>query len=175
MKNLIKRLPAFAKGNCLNVVIETPKGSNVKYAYAPSERLFALKRALPEGMMFPFNFGFVPSTKAEDGDPLDILVLNEGTLFPGCLIQAEVLGAIEAEQSENGKKTRNDRLIVRAVTKESPTSLESMELTKKTVHEIEHFFKAYNKLAGKKFKVLRRVGPKKALGLVRKSIKAFRA
>jgi inorganic pyrophosphatase len=88
MKNLIARLPAFDPDKkCVNVVIETPKGSCIKYAYDAECGLFALKRALPQGFAFPFNFGFVPSTLGEDGDPLDILILNEEPLFPGCLVK----------------------------------------------------------------------------------------
>src|SRR3954463_9187396 len=119
MKKAIKRLPAFDSNmKCLNVVIETPKGSRVKYAYDPDAEMFELKKALPEGMMFPFNFGFIPGTKAEDGDPLDILILNQEPLIPGCLLKARLLGVLEAEQSEDGKTTRNDRLIGVAIEKQ---------------------------------------------------------
>ena len=58
-----------AKRKIVNVIVETPKGSRVKYAYDPEAELLKLKRALPEGMLFPFNFGFIPSTKEDDGDP----------------------------------------------------------------------------------------------------------
>jgi len=123
MKNPIKRLPPFDDKECVNVVIETPKGSRVKYSYDPKSSLLSLTRALPEGLMFPFNFGFIPGTKADDGDPLDILIFNEEPLIAGCLIHAEPVAAIEAEQVADGKRIRNDRLIGRAVSKEAPTSL----------------------------------------------------
>ncbi|HZR17115.1 MAG TPA: inorganic diphosphatase [Verrucomicrobiae bacterium] len=175
MKNLIKRLDAFDKDKkCINVVVETPKGSRVKYAYEPKSGLFLLKRALPEGMMFPFNFGFIPGTIAEDGDPLDILILNEEALVCGCLVKTRLIGLIEAEQTdEDGAKARNDRLIGLALPKESPTSLESVRFDKKVQAEIEFFFKAYNKLAGKKFKVLGQCGEKRALEDVHKGVKAY--
>ena len=169
VRKAIKRLEAFdGEKKCINVVIETPKGSRVKYAYDPDTGLFALKRALPEGMMFPFNFGFIPGTKAEDGDPLDILILNEEPLIPGCIVKADPLGVIMAEQSEEGEKTRNDRLIGFAIGKQSPSFLEKIELDKKTLSEIEYFFVSYNKLGGKKFKILGKSGPKKAIEMVRK-------
>jgi inorganic pyrophosphatase len=57
----------------LRVVIETPKGSRNKFAYDPDQHLFELKKVLPAGMTFPYDFGFVPSTKAEDGDRVDVL------------------------------------------------------------------------------------------------------
>ena len=59
----------------IQVIIETPKGSRNKYAFDPEQRIFELKKVLPAGMAFPYDFGFVPSTVAEDGDPTDVLVL----------------------------------------------------------------------------------------------------
>jgi inorganic pyrophosphatase len=66
-------------------IIETPKGSRNKFDYDPETNLFMLAGLLPEGMMFPFDFGFIPSTLAEDGDPLDILVLMDAPAHAGCL------------------------------------------------------------------------------------------
>ena len=121
--------------------------------------------------MFPFNFGFIPGTKADDGDPLDILILNEEPLFSGCLVKARLIGVIKAEQTEEGKTTRNDRLIGLAIGKQAPSSLEGIGLDRRTLSEIESFFVSYNRLSGKKFKVLGKSGPKRALGMVRKSQK----
>lgn len=78
MKKAVESLEAFdKKQNSVNVIVETPKCSRVKYSFELESGLFRLKRALPEGMAFPFNFGFIPSTSGEDGDPLDIVILNE--------------------------------------------------------------------------------------------------
>src|SRR5215831_13572854 len=105
MKTAIAKLDAFdKKRKCWNVVIETPKGSNVKYSMNEKTGLLSLKKALPEGMVFPFNFGFVPQTLAPDGDPMDVLVFNEEPLVAGCLLQVRPVGVIKAEQSE-GKET----------------------------------------------------------------------
>jgi len=60
----------------IRVIIETPKGSRNKYAFDPDEKVFTLKKVLPAGMAFPYEFGFVPSTEADDGDPVDVLVFN---------------------------------------------------------------------------------------------------
>jgi inorganic pyrophosphatase len=161
MKNLITSVEAFDKENkCLNVIIETPKGSRVKYAYGEETRLFEVKKALPEGMVFPFNFGFIP-------------ILNEEPLVPGCLVKARVVGVIKARQTEKGETTRNDRLIGMAIVKQSPTFMEKLELSKKTCSEIEHFFISYNELSGKKFKVLGQDGPRKAIQLVKRAVKEF--
>jgi len=172
MSNLIQRLGTFEKDKLINVVIETPKGSRVKYAFQPETGLFELKRALPEGMVFPFNFGFIPSTLAEDGDPLDILILNEEELVPGCVLKARVECAIKAQQIEDGTTTRNDRLIGLAVLEETPTFMETVTIQEKTLNEIEYFFKSYNKLYGRKFKILGKTGAKKAMELVKKAAKA---
>jgi inorganic pyrophosphatase len=174
MKNLIKRVTPFdEKKQCVNVVLETPKGSQVKYAYDPDTDLFALKKALPEGMMFPFNFGFIPGTKGGDGDPLDVLILNQEPLVPGCLIKVRLIGVIKAEQAEKGKTSRNDRLIGMAIAKQTPTFLESMKLNGKTLAEIEYFFESYNRLAGKKFKVLGKSGPQEARAIVQKAARRY--
>ena len=69
------------------VVIETPKGSRNKYAFNDEQKVFELKKVLPAGMTFPYDFGFVPSTKAEDGDPVDVLVLMDEPAFAGCVLR----------------------------------------------------------------------------------------
>jgi hypothetical protein len=69
----------------LRVVIETPKGSRNKFAFDPEDHVFELKKVLPAGMTFPYDFGFVPSTQADDGDPVDVLVLMDEPAFAGCL------------------------------------------------------------------------------------------
>src|SRR3954464_9304827 len=127
MKKAIEDMRAFdAEKKCLNVVIETPKGSRVKYSYDEKTGMLELKKALPEGMVFPFNFGFIPGTKAEDGDPLDVLVVNEESLLSGCLVKARLIAIIEAEQKEqDGTKVRNDRLVAMAIAKQTPTFMES--------------------------------------------------
>lgn len=92
----------------LRVVIETPKGSRNKFAFNPDEHIFELKKVLPVGMTFPYDFGFVPSTKADDGDPVDVLVLMDEPAFPGCALICRVIGVIQGEQGNKKKKERND-------------------------------------------------------------------
>ena len=101
----------------MKVIIETPKGSRNKFKYDPDLRMFKLSKVLPEGMVFPYDFGFVPSTKGEDGDPVDVLVLMDEPTFPGCLLECRLVGVLEAEQEEEKKKKQNPRLI--AVAKQS--------------------------------------------------------
>ena len=98
-------------GTTIHVIIETPKGSRNKYAFDAERKVFQLKRVLPVGMAFPYDFGFIPSTRAEDGDPVDVLVLMDEPAFPGCLLECRVIGVIEGEQGKKKQKERNDRIV----------------------------------------------------------------
>lgn len=77
MKSLAEKLDPFDEDGNLHVIVETPMGCRNKYSYDPELNVFRLKKALAEGMVFPFDFGFVPSTLGEDGDPLDVLVITD--------------------------------------------------------------------------------------------------
>lgn len=158
----------------LNVIVETPKGSRVKYAYDEDKGLFAITKMLPDGMVFPFNFGFIPGTLAEDGDPLDMLILNEEPVVSSTWLTVRPLAVIKATQTENGKKTRNDRLVGQALSKEVPVEMRELKLEKPMVKQIEAFFVNYNQLYGQKFKVLGTGGAGKATRMVIKAIKAFK-
>jgi inorganic pyrophosphatase len=148
MKQQIQRLePINAKKNCINVIVETPKGSRVKYAYDPKSGFFELSKALPGGMMFPFNFGFIPQTLADDGDPLDVLILNEESVISGCLLKVRPVAVMKATQIEKGKPVRNDRIIGQALTKETPMEFQALKLEKSMVLQIEMFFTNYNRCA----------------------------
>jgi inorganic pyrophosphatase len=168
-------LPTY-DGDSLNAIIETPIGSHAKYAFDVESGLFKLKTVLPAGAVFPYNFGFLPSTQGEDGDPLDVLVLMEAAAYPGCLLPSRLIGVIEAEQTETeGEIQRNDRLI--AVAKSSAlygeiVALNDLQLP--LVEQIEHFFASYNKLRGKKWKPIGRHGSTRAERLIKHGIKRFR-
>lgn len=79
----------------IDVVIETPKNSRFKYTYEEKLKGFKMKKVLPAGLVFPYDFGFIPNTKGEDGDPLDIIVLSEHALFPGCIVECKIIGSIK--------------------------------------------------------------------------------
>lgn len=154
----------------LRVVIETPKGSRNKFKYDPELGSYRLNAVLPEGMVFPFDFGFVPCTQAQDGDPVDVLLLMDIPAFPGIVVESRIVGVIEAEQSEDGSTERNDRII--AVAKDSRTHSDikkPADLNSNMMHEIERFFTNYNKERGKKFKVLGFKGEDAAIKLIKKS------
>lgn len=168
-------LPAIAEDGSVLVVVETAKGSRNKYALEEKLGVFLLKGVLPEGTSFPYDYGFVPSTQGEDGDPLDILVIMDAPAFTGCVITVKLIGAIEAEQTErDGRRERNDRLIgvaTHAHTHEHVASLS--DLRPQMVDEIEGFFEHYNRLAGKAFHPIGRGDADAATRLLTEGRKAF--
>src|SRR4051812_38704535 len=167
---MISTLPAFdEKHGDANVVIETPKGCRNKYRFDEDRNLFELAGVLPAGAVFPFDFGFIPSTKAADGDPIDVLLLMDEPAYPGCLVRSRLIGVIEAFQTErDGKRMRNDRLIAVASKSNEHRAISNLrDLPKETLDEIEHFFKSYNDARGKRFKPLSRKGPRQAIKLVK--------
>lgn len=152
----------------LNAIIETPKGSRNKYDYMERQGVFKLTGVLPSGASFPFDFGFIPSTLGEDGDPLDVLVLMDEAAFAGCLVSVRLLGVIEAEQTErDGAVMRNDRFIAVASHYRQQDELQELtDLSSVLMDEIEHFFISYNTIKGKNFEPLRRSDSKRALELL---------
>lgn len=164
-----------AKATC-RAIIETPKGSRNKFDYDPESNLFMLGGLLPEGMMFPFDFGFIPSTMGDDGDPLDIMVLMDAPAHVGCLIDVRIIGLIDAEQTEDGKTEKNSRLLGAAIHSYEHEELETIANVSKTLlSQVEEFFVSYNKQRGKKFKITDTAGPKKALRFLKSGIKAHQS
>jgi inorganic pyrophosphatase len=167
MFNPFSQLQPF-DGDTLNVVIETPKGSRNKFNWDEEKGLWKLGGVLPAGAVFPFDFGFVPNTHGEDGDPLDVLVLMDEPAFAGCWVPSRLLGAIEAEQTErDGECGRNDRLIAVGENSRNHKDVQSLnDLSANLIEEIEHFFVSYHEAKGKKFEVIGRADAAKARKLV---------
>jgi inorganic pyrophosphatase len=165
------RVLPYAKSGELNVIIETPKGARNKFKYEPDAGIFALGGVLPQGAVFPFDFGFVPGTEGGDGDPLDVLVLMDEPAFAGCLVPSRLIGVLEAEQTEDGQTERNDRLIAVAAGSRNHADIRTIDaLSGNIVQEIEHFFVSYNEAKGKNFKILARRGPRRAETIVREGM-----
>ncbi len=167
-------LKPFDKDNksSIQVVIETPKGCRNKYKFDPKLRSFTLSRVLPDGMVFPYDFGFVPSTLAEDGDPIDVLLLMDSPAFPGCVIESRLIGVIEGEQNEDGKKERNDRLIAVAKDSHTHSDMKSVsDMNQKLLKELAEFFVNYHRQDDVKYKFLGTKGPKEAARLLDRAIK----
>jgi inorganic pyrophosphatase len=156
-------------------IIETPKGSRNKYDYDPESNLFLLAGLLPEGMMFPFDFGFIPSTVGDDGDPLDIMVLMDAPAHVGCLIDVRILGIIDAEQTQGGKTEKNSRILGAAIHSYEHENLVTIsDVSKTLLSQVEEFFVSYNKQRGKKFKITDIGGPKRAVRYLKTGIQAHK-
>lgn len=144
--------------------VETSKGSNTKYNYNPQLGGFVLAKTLPLGTVFPYDFGFIPGTLGEDGDPLDVIILSEQGTFSGCIMKCRIIGAIRAIQKEkDGTKEENDRYLAvpeSSVVFEKTKELEQLPTT--VLDEIKKFFVNYNDQEGKEFTPIELVSCKKA-------------
>ena len=168
--------PFNREDDSIQVVVETPKGCRNKYKFDPQLRSFKLSRVLPDGMLFPYDFGFIPSTMGDDGDPIDVLLLMDAPAFPGCVIDSRLVGVIEGEQSEDGKSERNDRLLAVAKHNHTYSDLKDIsDMNPQLLKELGEFFVNYHKMSGEKFKVLGTKGPKEAGRLLDKAIKRGKA
>jgi inorganic pyrophosphatase len=156
------------KQKTVTALIECPKGYNQKFDYEPQEKRFKLSKILPAGLVFPFDFGMLPGTKGEDGDPLDIIVISESATFPGCLVECRIIGALKAEQTErDGDTVRNDRFIGVPQVSQMFANIQTLEqLPEGIVNQLEAFFKNYNEQAGKQFRVTEKLSSMQAAKLL---------
>jgi inorganic pyrophosphatase len=170
--------PIQKKDGLLQVIVETPAGSRNKFAYDPEQRIFTLKKVLPAGMVFPWDFGFLPQTIAPDGDPIDVLLLMDEPAVPGIAVRSRLIGVIEGEQIEQEKgggnrKTRNDRLVAVAEMAHRHANVRRLkDLPEKWVKELEDFFVNYHRLEGKEYRLLGCKGAVAAMKLIEEAREA---
>jgi inorganic pyrophosphatase len=173
----ISRLPHNLNGTkreC-RAIIETPQGRRSKFKYDEESGLFMLSRVLPQGFLFPFEFGFIPSTAADDDDPLDVIVLMEEPAHVGCILTIRLVGVIKIVQTEKGKKTQNDRLVgVSLQGFEYGTVQTTDDLQPSRLKQIKDFLALYNKDSGKHDEVTGVGGPDRAMELLERAINKFR-
>jgi len=138
----------------VNVVIETPQGSCIKYKYEKGN--FKLHKYMPTGTCFPYDFGFLPYTTGGEGDPLDVLVLNDFPATVGCIIECRIIGVLMVKQKDKGKKfNRNDRFIAIPVTSHRYADINSIQdLGPTFLKDIINFFTHYNAMQEREFKLL---------------------
>jgi inorganic pyrophosphatase len=152
----------------VDIIIETPKGSREKYKYDEDHRLFRLHKTLHASLSFPYDFGFIPKTKGEDGDPIDVMIISEFQSFPGCVMDCRIIGCIKAEQSADGKMIRNDRFLAvpePSVIYENVLSIQDLSPT--ILIEIVSFFTTYMQLEGKEFLLLGNLDALQATALLK--------
>jgi inorganic pyrophosphatase len=169
MTNYFK-LPTWADKNHVHAVVETPRGSRVKMEFDPKLGAFTLAKPLFAGLTYPYDWGFIPSTQADDGDPLDVLIIHDAATCPGLVLRCTPVGVLEVEQSSKGKRERNDRVF--AVPDRSPFEGDLQDIRRlpaRAIKELEEFFEATNALEAKTLKFLGWRGPAKAIKTIRKT------
>jgi len=164
--------PPFTKnGKDINVIIETPKGNGNKYSYDAANGLYKLRKVLPEGMVFPYHFGFIPGTQGADGDPLDVLLMMDEPAYPGILVESRILGIIVASQKESGKTVRNDRIIATSkISKRYARIRRLKDIEPYRLDEIIQFFINYNAIEGRKFAPKSFGSASRALEIIRRQL-----
>lgn len=168
----MKLPPAFI-GNSknINVIVETPRGTGAKYIYDLDLDLFKLKKVLPAGIVFPYHFGFIPNTLADDGGPLDVLVLMDEPAYPGCLIECRVVGVIQIEETKFNRRIKNDRFIVAPIETQNYDKHQTItDLPPHHLKEIINFLYAYTAFTGKNIKHVGNRGNAAALESIRKNL-----
>jgi inorganic pyrophosphatase len=167
----IKKIKAGEVPNKVNVFIEIPKDGNIKYELDKESGVIFVDRFLHTAMNYPFNYGFVPNTLSEDGDPVDVLVLGEQTLMPGVVIPSKIIGMLEMED-EAGIDTK---ILAVPTEKVDPSSKEINDISdvnESIKNKIKHFFENYKTLEPDKWvKIKEWKGQKEAITAVNKAIK----
>ena len=145
-------LPARDHDGSLNVVVETPRGATAKFKYDVLAGVMRLSRPLPAGLCYPYDWGFIPSTLAADGDALDAIVIWDGSSFPGVVIAARCLAVLRVEQNDpiSGGRVRNDRVVA------VPIKIRHGEaaLDAQLRAQLEQFFTAAVAFEGKELQLL---------------------
>jgi inorganic pyrophosphatase len=152
----LARLAPYDDDDALRVVVESPRGSTLKLEYEPDQGLFTVARALPLGLAYPFDWGFVPGTIAADGDPVDALAIHHASSYPGVVLPCRVLGMVELEQKDPKakKKQVNNRIIATPAWHEPLKALtEARDLPKSIREELEYFFVTVAAFTGKKIDI----------------------
>jgi inorganic pyrophosphatase len=173
LSNPVLLKPVDKSDGLIQVIIETPRGSRNKFAFDEKQKIFSVKKVLPAGMTFPYDFGFLPRTLAPDGDPIDVLLLMDEPAFPGIAVRARLIGIIEGEQNDGKKKIRNDRLLAVAEMNHEYAYIKKLgDLPKQFLHELEQFFVNYHQLEGKRYKLLGCKGTDVAMRMIQKAQRA---
>ncbi len=168
--------PWDARKHAWRVVIETPQGSTAKYHYDREHGVYTMSHILPEGTVFPYAFGFLPATRGDDGDPLDVLLLNDGTTYCGCVVLVRIIGVIEGKQVEKdqAKPVRNDRFLAVPLTSRRYAPIKSARrLPKEQIKDFRAFFEDYNRTLGRSFTVTKWTGPGPAEKLIERGRRKY--
>jgi inorganic pyrophosphatase len=169
------KIAAIREDGSLNVIVESPRGATVKFKYDLELDRIVLSRPLPAGIVYPHDWGFVPSTRAADGDPVDAMIVWDGVSYPGVLVPCRAIGVLNVEQTnlKSGARERNDRLAVLPVTAPRFEAIASVfDLPERVRAELEQFFLAATFFEKKDVKMLGWEGPERARAFVEASLRA---
>ena len=154
------------KGHIIEVLVEIPRGSRMKYEWDDERHLMRLDRVLHSSVHYPTDYGFIPDTLAPDGDHLDALVVVEEPTFPGCLVRVRPIGMLHMRD----EKGEDDKVIAVPVDDPRFDGVKEMDdLPAHWLREIEVFFATYKMLEGVHTEVLGWRSAQEALGLIRES------
>ena len=165
----LSRIPAQPKPGLINVLIEIPAGSKNKYEFDKDLNAFALDRVLYSSVHYPYDYGFIPNTLADDGDPLDGMVLMDQPTFPGCVIPARPIGMLEMIDGGD----RDEKIL--CVPDQDPrySQVKSLQdIAEHRLEEIAEFFRTYKNLEKKVTEILGWKDVERVIPLVEKCIKA---
>ena len=163
------RIPTFADDDSFHVVVESPRGSAVKLKYNPQLGAMSISRPLALGLSFPYDWGFVPSTRGPDGDPIDAVMMWDVASFPGVVIPCRAIAVVQVEQNREGhpgQRIRNDRIIAEPEGKRRGRVETVDDLPQRVRDELAHFFAAATVLEGKDVAILGWDGAAAALKLI---------
>ena len=167
----LKKLPAGSLPDAINVVIEIPQGSSIKYEIDKKSGAVFVDRFIHTAMAYPFNYGFVPHTKSEDGDPIGVLLLSAQAVIPGCVVPARPIGMLEMED-EAGVDTKILAVPAANVDPWYSKIRDMTDLDEATHEKIKHFFGHYKELEpGKWVKIRNFLGRDAAIKAIKKAMK----
>ena len=162
----LHKLETFAGEDVFHVVVESPRGADVKLKYSADLGAMSISRPLVLGVTYPCDWGFVPSTEGPDGDPIDAAIWWDVTTYPGVVIPCRALAVVRVEQNKADRsgRIRNDRVLAVPV-----AARREVALAPRVRQELEQFFIAATALEGKEPRILGWGDGDEALELIRSS------
>jgi len=174
----LEKIPPFpddADRHTIHIVVETPRDIRHKFAFDPEFGIFKLRQTIAEGLEWPYDYGFVPQTLGDDGDPLDVLFLCDEPTFPGCLVEGRLLGVIRLDKNEE----RNDRLVACAkrmdgISQSTDGYDDIDDVPKESIDSLCRFLIEYSAEQGNTMKFRGVQSRKKAVAAIKAGMKKFK-
>jgi len=165
----LSALPAFVDNDTFRVVVESPRGSILKLKYDPNQGVMTLSRPLTFGVAYPYDWGFVPSTRGPDGDPIDVIVMWDGVSYPGVVLPCRPIGVLRVEQTNpsSHERERNDRVAALPIKAPRWDGVRTVfDFAERIRAELEEFFLATTVFEGRELTLSGWAGPDEAMALI---------